>query len=182
MRFSGVAAVAVLWTTIGLGLLLAGLSPGGDRPISYLDGEPRGMVLFRSGLLVATVLLVAFALAVHRRLARPTGFLALFLFGMAGQALVATVPITGGGAQHAVHTAAGLALGLSLPLFIWRFAAAQPPGRWRALSYGLTWLEVAACVAGVVLSRASLAIIAEVVPAAGFHLWIIVVTLGRRSG
>lgn len=152
-----------------------GLSVTDDRPISYLGTDPRSMVLFRGGLMVATFLLVGFAWAVHRRLARPSGFLVVFLVGMAGQAVVATVSIAGEAAT--LHTTGGIVLGLSLPLLMWRFAAAQSPGRWRRQSYGLMWLEVASVVAGVALSRAEQAVVAEVVPAVVFHLWIIVVTV-----
>lgn len=126
---------------------------------------------------MATVLLVCFAWAVGQRLARPGSFVAVFVAGMAGQAVVAMVPIAGKGASHAIHTTAGLGLGLSLPLLMWRFAAAQPPGQWRRRSYGLMGAEVAACVIGVLLSRARRAAIAEVVPAVVFHLWIIIITV-----
>lgn len=177
LRFAGVAAVAVLWTTVGLGMWRAGLGVADDRPISYLGTDTRSMVLFRGGLMVATVLLVGFAWAVHRRLPRATGFLAVFLIGMAGQAVVATVSIAGEGVSHAIHTTGGIILGLSLPVLMWRFAAAQPPGRWRRQTYALMWLEVAGVVVGVALSNAGRAVVAEVVPAVGFHLWIIVVTL-----
>lgn len=155
----------------------AGLGVADDRPISYLGTDPKTMALFRGGLIVATVLLVEFAWAVDQRLARSTGFFVAFLVGMTGQAVVATVSIAGEGASHAVHTNAGIVLGLSLPLLMWRFAAGQPPGRWRRQSYGLMWLEVASVVAGIALSMAGRAVIAEVLPAAGFHLWIVVVTL-----
>ena len=177
LRFAGVAAVGVLWTTVGLGMWRVAFDVTGDRAISYLGTDTRTMALFRGGLLVATVLLLGFAWAVKRSLARPTGFFGVFLVGMAGQAVVATVSIAGEGASHAAHTTGGIVLGLSLPLFIWRFAAGQPPGRWRRQSYGLLWLEVVAVVAGVALSRVHLAVVAEVLPAVGFHLWIIVVTV-----
>jgi hypothetical protein len=158
-------------------MLRAGLGVADDRPISYLGTDSRTVMLFRGGLLVATVLLVGFAWAVNRRLARPTGFLGVFLVGMTGQAVVATVSIAGEGASHAIHTTSGIVLGLSLPVLMWRFAAAQTPGRWRRQSYGLMWLEAASVVAGIALSRAHRAVIAEVLPAAGFHLWIIVVSV-----
>ena len=176
-RYTGVAAVAVLWTTVGTGMYLTGLGWADDRPISYLGTDDRAMALFRGGLIVATVLLGGFAWTVGQRLSRPAGFLAVFLVGQAGQAVVAVVSIAGHGTSHAVHTSAGILLGLSLPLLMWRFAAGQPQGVWRRQSYGLMWLEVAASVVGVALSRAGLATMAEVVPALGFHLWVIVVTV-----
>ena len=182
LRFAGVAAVGVLWTTVGVGMWRVTFDVTGDRAISYLGTDARTMALFSGGLLVATVLLLGFAWAVERNLARPTGFFGVFLVGMVGQAVVATVPIAGEGLSHAVHTTGGIVLGLSLPLFIWRFAAAQPPGRWRRRSYRLLWVEVAAVVAGVALSRVHLAVVAEVVPAVAFHLWIIVVTAQWQAG
>lgn len=166
----------MLWATVGAGMLRTGLSFVDDRPISYLGTDSRSALLFRGGLILATFLLVTFAVIVNRRLVRPTGFLPVFLVGMAGQAIVATVSIAGEGAAHTIHTTGGIVLGLSLPLLMWRFAAGQPPGRWRRQSYALMWLSVICSIAGVALSRANLATVAEAVPAVAFHLWIIVVT------
>ncbi len=176
------AAVAVLWASVGVGMLRTGLGLFDDRPISYLGTDPRSLALFRGGLLVATVLLVAFAVRVHRSWSTGAGFLAAFLIGQAGQVVVALVPIDGPGADHAVHTTAGIVLGLSLPVLIWRFAAGQSPGARRTAAYGLFWLDVAACVVGVALSRWMRASLAEVVPAAGFHLWVIVVSAWCPTG
>jgi len=158
-------------------MVRAGLGVGDDRPISYLGTDPRGIVLFRLGLLVAALGFSTFAVEVGRHLARPTSFLVVFLGGQACQVVVALVPIAGRGTAHTVHTAAGILLGLSLPLLMWRYAAAQPPGRWRRVSYGLMALEVAGCVVGVMLSVAGRAVVAEVTPAILFHLWVVVVTV-----
>ncbi len=168
--------MAVLWTTIGVGVLRSGLGLWGTRPLSYLVADPRSAGLFRGGLLVASVLLVIFAWWVHTAGSPAPGFLVAFVVGQAGQVVVAAVPIDGAGAAHDIHTTAGILLGLSLPVLMWRFAAGQPPGRSRSWAYGLFWLEVAVCAVGVALSRAMHAPVAEVVPAAGFHLWIVVVT------
>jgi len=175
-----VAAVAVLWTTMVAGMARTGLGVSGDRPLSYLGTDPRSLALFRGGLLVAAVLLVAFARWVGRESSPGPGFLAAYLVGQAGQVVAALVPIDGPG--HDVHTTAGIVLGLSLPVLMWRFAAGQRPGPRRSRAYGLLWLEIAACVAGVLLSRAMRAPLAEAVPAAGFHLWIIVVTAWGPTG
>ena len=178
----GVAAVAVLWASVGVGMLRTGLGLSDDRPISYLGTDPRSVALFRGGLLVATVLLVGFAAYVHISWSTAAGFLAAFLTGQAGQVVAALVPIDGPGADHAVHTTGGIVLGLSLPVLMWRFAAGQEPGPRRTAAYALFWLEVAACLVGVALSRSMRAPIAEVVPAAGFHLWIVVVSAWRPTG
>ncbi len=161
---------------MGLGMRRTGLGVSDDRPLSYLGTDPRSLVLFRGGLLVAAVLLVAFAWSVHREGSPGPGFLAVFLVGQAGQVVAAVVPLDGAGAASEVHVTAGIVLGLSLPVLMWRFAAGQAPGARRSRAYVLTWVEVGAVVAGVLLSRAMRAPLAEAVPAAGFHLWIGVVT------
>lgn len=175
LRLGGIAAIAVLWTTLPVAMLRTGLGVADDRPLSYLGTDPRGIVLFRVGLLVAAVLFSTFALAAARGLARPASFLALFLGGQLGQVVVALVPIDS--PSQGVHTTAGIVLGLSLPLLMWRFAAGQPAGPWRRLAYRLMGLEVVASVAGVALSMAGAAVVAEVLPATGFHLWVILVGL-----
>lgn len=102
------------------------------------------------------------------------------LGGLFGQVVAALVPIGGNGAAHRVHTAFALALGASLPLLMWRFAAGQARGRWRQIAYGFFWTEVAACVVGFVLSNRSVAPLAEILPAAVFHAWIGAVTFASR--
>ena len=159
----------------------SGLSLGDSRPISYLGTDPRTVLLFRVGLISGAGLLAAFAWAVDFRQSRSSGFLTVFLLGMACQVIVAAVPISAAGLSHDIHVAAGILLGLSLPILMWRFAAVQVPGRWRTQCYVLMWLEVAACFGGVTLSRAGRASLAEALPACLFHLWIIVVTVRWRS-
>jgi len=151
-----------------------------DEPLSYLGTDPRSRSLFRGGLLCAAVLLAGFSWFAKERCSTPTSFLAASLIGLGGQVVAAVVPISGTGAAYAVHTTAGLVLGISLPVLMWRFAAGQPPGRGRQESYGLFWLEAAACAVGVELSRSMRAPIAEVLPACAFHLWIAVVTVRSR--
>ena len=177
LRFAGLVAVAILWATVGLGMARSGLGLADTRPLSHLGTDPRTSMLFLVGLITAAILLACFAWAVSLHLVRPTGFLTVFVAGMACQAVVAVVPIDGAGASPSIHSTAGIALGLSLPLLMWRFAASQASGPWRRKSYGLLWLEVAGCVAGVALSLEGRATLAEAAPACLFHLWIIVVTL-----
>jgi hypothetical protein len=176
-----VAAVVVLWTSMLVGVNRTGLGLSDERPLSHLGTDPRSAAVFGAGLLVASVLLVAFAWFVHTSLSPAPGFLPAFLVGQAGQVVVAVVPIDGAGVGHEVHTAAGIVLGLSLSVLMWRFAAGQPPGPRRSWAYGLFWFEVAASLAGVALSRSMRAPLAEVVPATAFHLWIAVVTAWRPT-
>ena len=131
---------------------------------------------------MAAVLLAAFAWFVHRLRSTPRCFLLAFLVGLGGQVVAAIVPLSGQGTSRAVHTIGGLVLGISLPILMGCFAAGQPAGSWRRLCWGLFWLEATACVAGVVLSQAMRAPIAEALPAGAFHLWILAVAVHvRRS-
>src|SRR5437867_6815373 len=119
-----------------------------DEPVSYLGTDPRSRLLFRGGLLVAAALLAAFSWFVQKTFSTPRSFLAASLIGLGGQVVAAVVPISGPGSSHGVHTAAGLLLGISLPVLMWRFAAGQTRGRRRRAAYWLFWLEAAACAVG----------------------------------
>jgi hypothetical protein len=176
LRWTGLAGVATLWATVAAGMAITGLRPLGDRPLSYLGTVPGSTGLFRAGLLAAALLLAAFSLFTQAAFALSPWFVAVSWTGMAGQVVVALVPLDGPGAAHAVHTGAGLLLGISLPVLLWRFAVGQPPGAWRATARRLLWLEVAAVVAGLLLSGGGRAALAEVLPAGAYHLWIAVVT------
>ena len=175
-RFTGVAAVMVLWTLLPLAIWRSGFPLLGPRPLSWMVEDPASAPLFRVALVVSAVLFVAFHGYVRARHPVDRWFSVAMLGGMAGQLVAAAVPIDGGALAHQVHTFAALGLGLSLPVLMWRFAACQPDGRWRRAAWSLFAVEAAACVVGVVLSRSSVAPLAEIVPAAGFHLWIVTIT------
>jgi hypothetical protein len=171
----GPAAVAVLWVSIGTGMTRIGLGFSDPDPLSYLGTDGRSRGLFQAGLLIAAVFLAAFAVLVHESHATPRCFLLAFLIGLGGQVVAAVVPLSGPGSWPTVHTIGGLVLGISLPILMGCFAAGQPAGSWRRLSWAMFWLEAATCVAGVALSQSMRAPIAEAVPAAAFHLWILAV-------
>jgi len=177
LRYAGLGAVATLWVCVGAGMYRTGLGFADERPVSYLGTDPRSALLFSGGLIVAALLVAGFAWFVWERFRAPNSFLAVTLIGLVGQVVAAVVPLEGHGVGRGVHTLGGIVLGLTLPALMWRFASGLPPGRRRAQAYGLCWLEVAACAAGIWLSRSGRAPIAEIVPALGFHLWIIVVTV-----
>jgi hypothetical protein len=180
-RASGVAAVALLWSTLGIASFASGFPLLGPRPLSWLAADRSVAWLYAVGLGGGAALLLVFHRYVRNRFPVGHGFTAAMVGGMVGQAIAAVVPIHGGGARHTVHTVAALTLGASLPALMWRFAAAQPPGTWRRRCRRLAWAETAACVAGVALSRRSVAPLAEILPAACFHAWIIAVTARSRA-
>ncbi len=176
-RHAGLAAVAVVWATLLVATVLTGFDLLGERPLSHLGTQAPSAGLFTFGLAVSALLLLGFHNYVRRRFAVSAGFSPAMLAGLAGQLVAAFVPIGGEPGLHRVHTISALALGVSLPLLMWRFAAGQRPGPWRRVSYGFFWAEVAACVVGLYLSARRVAPVAEIVPGAVFHTWIITVTL-----
>ncbi len=177
LRYTGVAAVATLWTTLLAATAVSGFDLLGDDPLSYLGSDARTAGLFTVGLGLSGLLLTAFHQFVRDRYPVAHGFSAAMLVGLVGQLVAAAVPIGGDPVVHRVHTTSALALGISLPLLMWRFAAGQPRGRWRRLSYALFWAEAIACAVGVYLSARMVAPVAEILPAAVFHAWVVTVTV-----
>jgi hypothetical protein len=177
LRYTGVAAVVTVWTTLLTATVRSGFDLLGGEPLSYLGSQPRSAALFTVGLVAPAVLLTAFHQYVRGRFPVSVGFSLAMLIGLAGQMVAAFVPIGGDATLHRIHTSSALVLGISLPLLMWRFAAAQPPGGWRRRAYLLAWLEAAACAGGLYLSSLSIAPLAEILPGTVFHLWIVVVTL-----
>jgi hypothetical membrane protein len=182
LRWTGVAAIVTVWTTLLTATAVSGFDLLGDDPLSYLGTQPRSAALFTAGLLLPAVLLTAFHHHVRGRYRVSTGFSVAMLVGLVGQVIAGVVPIGGDSVAHSVHTASALVLGVSLPLLMWRFAAAQPFGSWRRLAYGLFWVEAAACAVGLYLSARSIAPLAEILPGTVFHLWIVVVSVGAGVG
>ena len=181
LRYAGVAAVATLWTTLLTATVVARFDLFGNDPISYLGTRSRSAALFTVGLAVSAVLLTAFHQYLRGRYPVSLGFSLAMLVGLAGQMVAAFFRIGGDPAVHRIHTTSALVLGASLPLLMWRFAAAQPRGPWRRLTYAFFWAEAVACIAGVYLSAMTVAPVAEILPAAVFHAWIVTVTFAAAS-
>lgn len=182
-RWTGIAAVATLWSTQVVLIVALGFDLVGDRPLSYLALEADLGFLFGVGLMVSAALFVTFGRYLRDRYLLGVAFSIAMLVGMAGQFVAGVVPIGGAGTASRFHVAAALTLGASIPVVMWRFAADQPPGAWRRWCYALFWLEVAACATGITLSRNQVAPLAEILPALAFHAWVAIVTIGPgRSG
>lgn len=178
LRWTGLAAVATLWATLGAATVVGGFDLLGHRPLSHLVSSSPAAELFGAGLAAAAVLFLAFCAWVRDRYPTSASFTAAMVGGMVAQLVAAVVPIEGGGPQASrVHTVAALALGGAIPVLMWRFAAAQPPGPLRRSMARLARAELAACVLGVWLSRGGVAPLAEIVPAAVFHAWVAALTL-----
>jgi hypothetical protein len=181
LQYTGVAAVVTVWTSLLAATAVSRFDLLGEDPLSYLGTDARSAALFTVGLAVPALLLAAFHQYLRDRYPVSPGFSLAMLGGLAGQMVAAFVPIGGDPAVHRIHTSSALVLGVSLPLLMWRFAAAQPPGPWRRLTYRLFWAEAVACALGLYLSARGVAPVAEILPGAVFHAWIITVTFATAS-
>lgn len=177
MRWTGVAGVAVLWATQLLAIAVSDFDLVGEAPLSELVNQPGSGWLFSVGLVTGAVLFLAFASYLRRTTPTGTAFSVAMAVGMTGQLVAGILPIGGDGLVSRIHVVSALILGASIPVLMGCFAAAQPPGRRRTRCWQLFWLEAAACVIGIALSRRHIAPVAEILPAMAFHLWVVVVTL-----
>jgi hypothetical protein len=181
LRYTGLAAVVTVWATLLTASAVSGFDLLGDDPLSYLGTDRRSAALFTVGLAVPALLFAAFHRYVRDRFPASTGFSVVMLAGLAGQMVAAFVPIGGDPTLHRIHTTCALALGASLPLLMWRFAAGQPAGRWRRLAYRLFWVEAAACAVGLYLSARTVAPLAEILPGMAFHAWVLTLTFAASE-
>ncbi|CAN5665484.1 hypothetical protein BH10ACT1_BH10ACT1_17350 [soil metagenome] len=181
LRWAGVAAIGVMWAGVGASVLRAGFPLAGDLPLSRLAEDARASALFGPTLALGALLFLAFGADVVERYPVRLDFAVLLVAGMVGQLVAGIVSIGPAGSSDPVHVSAALILGATIPVFLWRFAAAQPAGPWRRRSYALFAAQLAATVVGIVLSQRHVAPLAEIVPAVFFHLWVAVVTFHRPA-
>lgn len=173
LRLSGVAGIAVIWVGVSIALVLAHMSIFAHKPLSYLGIQPVSATLFNGSVFASAVLFIAFGLYIYKHYKTSPSFLVAFFAGQICQLIVALVPVEGTPTQHAVHTDFGLALGLSLPVLIWRFYKAQTNPAIRMTARTFSYVELGLCITGVLLSKNGIGVLAEVLAAAGFHGWII---------
>lgn len=178
-RYSGVAGVVILWTTTLLAMRRASLGLVDNRPLSHLGVDPLSSMLFSTGLVISSALFIKFALyimATHRANSR---FFIYFLIGQAGQIIVAIAPYGMNSSYRLIHTIAAFTLAFSLPLLIREFARSQGDSQYQPLYRTLFMLELVMFVVGmgIFTMTRGIAPMGEILPAVGFHIWIIVVTL-----
>ena len=178
IRFTGLAGVILLWTTTLLAMLRTGLGLIDSRPLSHLGVDPLSSMLFSTGLVVSSVLFVLFALFARRTYRANKRFLIYFFIGQAGQIIVAVAPYGMDSSYRLIHTVAAFTLAFSLPFLIREFAHSQKVVRYQKLFRYLFLLELVMFVVGmgIFTMTRGIAPIGEILPAVGFHIWIIVAT------
>lgn len=184
IRYSGVAGVILLWTTTLLAMRRIGLGLVDARPLSHLGIEPWSSMLFSTGLLVSSALFIIFAVYAKKAYRANQRFLVYFLIGQAGQIIVAIAPYGMNSSYRLVHTVAAFTLAFSLPFLIREFARSQSHIKYSKLFRYLFLLELVMFVVGIGIftMTSGIAPIGEILPAVGFHIWIIAATLFAGAG
>lgn len=178
-KYSGLLGILVLWTCILIGMSRAGLGLIDMRPISYLGVDPLSAVWFSSGLLISAVLFISFGFYVVRTFEVKNRFLLYLIIGQIGQSIAAITPYGMQSQYKLLHTIAAFILAFSLPFLIRYFMLSQTDRpNFRIYSW-LFWLELITFAVGMTLFifTKGIAPLGQALPAIGFHLWIIIVTV-----
>jgi hypothetical membrane protein len=177
-RYSGVVGVLVIWTGVTMAMRRVGLGLVDSRPISYLGVDPVTATLFSVSLIISALLFINFAYYVRRAFRIHNRYLTYFLIGQAGQLVAAVTPYGDQSPYRLTHTIAAFTLAFSLPLLMRQFTRSQKSSSHYKLYELLLQLELLAFIVGIGLFvfAQGIAPLGQVLPAAGFHLWIIIIT------
>lgn len=182
-KYSGVAGVLLLWTTTLLAMSRIGLGLVDTRPLSHLGVDPWSSMLFSTGLIVSSALFIIFALYAKKTYRANNRFIIYFLIGQAGQLIVAIAPYGMNSSYRLVHTIAAFTLAFSLPFLIREFARSQTNIKHSNLFRNLFLSELVMFVLGIGIFTMTegIAPIGEILPAVGFHIWIIAATIFAKT-
>lgn len=178
-RYAGIATVVIIWVFMLAALLRANLSIFGQEPLSSLGVSPSSATYFSIGLILAAISTFIFGYYINRVFTVPRSFNFALIIGQLGQVIAALVPFGGEQPAREIHTYAAFTLAFSLPVLMWRFAVTQKSLILRGQAYWLMWLEIAAFIIGIgtfVLIRKG-APFGQMLPAIGFHIWLVFVSL-----
>lgn len=177
--YSGLTGVVVLWTGVLVAMAKAHLAFVDSRPLSYLGVDSKTAVIFSLSLLLSSGMFINFGYSVRKLFGVRNRFLLYFLVGQGGQIVAAVAPYGDNSRYRLVHTMAAFMLAFSLPLLIREFSVSQAKTQHAILYRNLVRFEQFTFVVGMGLFifTKGIAPLGEALPALGFHLWIIVVTI-----
>lgn len=174
-KYAGIATVVILWTSLLTAIRLADLDLMGKVPLSSLGVMQNSAVYFSLGLVLAALTLMVFGLYLKKVYVVRPDFLAALYVGQVGQIVAGLVPYGDKQPAKTIHTIAAFVLAFTLPILMWRFAAAQKSNNLRASAYKIMCLELAAFVVGIGWFAFFMkgAPIGQILPAVVFHVWIL---------
>lgn len=178
-RYSGGLGVVVLWASVTISMSRSGLGVIDTRPISYLGVDPMTAGIFSSGLIISALLFITFGFYVRYHFKVNNKFLFYLIIGQIGQIIAAIAPYGMVSRYKRIHTIAAFILAFSLPMLIAAFAKSQAQSPYKQTYNQLLRLEQIAFVLGISLFvfTKGIAPLGEALPAIGYHIWIITVTL-----
>lgn len=178
-RYSGLLGVIVIWTSILIGMSRAGLGLIDGRPISHLGVDRMSAVWFSFGLLLSAGLFVNFGAYVARAFEVKNRFLLYLVIGQIGQSIAAISPYGMHSPERQIHTISAFVLAFSLPFLMRAFARSQSASHYFMIYIWLLRLEILLFIVGmnVFIFTQGLAPLGQALPAVGFHVWIIVLTI-----
>ncbi|MDQ3123243.1 MAG: hypothetical protein M3Q14_00975 [bacterium] len=181
-RFSGIVTVMILRVTILTSIYITHLDIFGSNPLSSVGTDNRTALIFSVGLISASLTLLFFTQYLSRVYIVSKSFLIILIVGQIGQIIAALVHFGGEQPDRAIHSYAALTLAFSIPLALWRFAAAQTDPSIRRRAYLLFWVELACFVIGIGVFSFVIkgAPIGQIITALAFHAWIIYFSLRRQ--
>ncbi|GAC1391407.1 MAG: hypothetical protein NVSMB46_03850 [Candidatus Saccharimonadales bacterium] len=176
---SGIIGVVILWIGIVSGMIIAHLRLIDKRPISYLGYDPKTTLLFTLTLVLSSILFIFFAILINHIYHIKNNFLAFFIVGQIGQIIAALVSYDIHNKYRIIHTVAAFTLAFSLPLLMRSFKNASLNSNNYSTLQKLFRLELCLFIIGIGLFvfTKGLAPLGEVLPALGFHIWIIYITI-----
>lgn len=179
-KYGGMAAIAILWLSVGFSILLVRLDILGDLPVSYLGVYQQSQYIFNTGLILSASLLIVFVYYLDKRIQLTWAFKSVFIFGQLCQILVALTPYNAPTIVRPVHTVAGFSLAITLPLGIWLFSRTPHlPHPIRRSARVFFFVELVLFVLGIgwFVLAATGGALAEIVTALAFDSWIIVLSI-----
>lgn len=178
ISLSGIFGIVILWTGVGISMLIAHLHFIDTRPISYLGIDSRTSQLFSVTLILSAILFIIFGYFVRASYKVKAPFLVFLIIGQLGQLITAVSPYGHREPMRFIHTIAAFTLAFSLPFLINTFRLSQRSSTRYQLFTWLFNIELACFIVGISLFvfTKGIAPLGEALPALGFHLWVIVVT------
>lgn len=136
-------------------------------------------VWFSFGLLLSACLFISFGFYIVRTFEVKNRFLLYLVIGQIGQSIAAVVPYGRQSPDRQIHTVAAFTLAFSLPFLIRAFARSQSENQYSRIYAWLLWIEILAFIVGMSLFifTKGIAPLGQALPAVGFHLWIITLTI-----
>lgn len=179
VKYSGIVAIAILWSSVGFSLLLIWFDVLGGMPISYLGVYPDSKLLFNGGLIVSAFLLLVFLYYLNQKLALTKAFKTVFVIGQMSQIIVALTPYDATTIIRPIHTVAGFVLAITLPLGMWLFGNTPDlSSKMKRVSRQFFMAELAIFIVGIswFVFATRGAALSEIAVAMFFDIWIIVVS------